>query len=243
MDYARQLRNSYLSASLVKAIKVKDVAVTALLLKQGANPRTRFSTEETHFGLRSYLQSLLQSPLKTTADQTSVLVEAVGTLQPETVKLLLEYGADLDPLAVQYSAQLRSATILRMFLAKGINVNLANADGRTLLMAAANSRSTECIDAIITHGASVNDRDKNGCTALLFAASSGCEKCVRTLLAHGADPRIGSKADKTDITALHAAQSTGTPAIVFLLQKALHSKRAVLDNDHKVEMGPSTTRP
>ena len=110
--------------------------------------------------------------------------------QTETVKALLESGAD---------------------------VNAKDDEGRTALMFAVTNLQTESAKALLEHSADVNATANDGCTALMLA-SSGDSQIVRDLWSKGA--YVSGRFTETGKTALMLAKEKGYTDIVQLLQAA-----------------------
>lgn len=73
--------------------------------------------------------------------------------------------------------------VVREFLKKGVNPNLKNFQGQTLLHRATRRKLQQTVDDILgTIGVEINERDQNGRTALMANADIGREKgmLVRT---------------------------------------------------------------
>ena len=109
-------------------------------------------------------------------DGTNALLCACRTKQSESVRFLLEAGAD---------------------------VNISTPDGNTCLhVAVCGNCSKDTLRQIIQHGVCVNAVNKRRETALILACSSAQVQNVNMLLENGADPNIS---DSRDCTSLHAA--------------------------------------
>ncbi|MBP7865103.1 MAG: ankyrin repeat domain-containing protein [Acidobacteria bacterium] len=76
-------------------------------------------------------------------------------------------------------------------LAKGVRLNLRDAEGNTPLALAATYGRGEMVGLLLSSGASPRDEDLAGSTPLHLAALAGCRDCVDRLLAGGAavDPK------------------------------------------------------
>ena len=70
------------------------------------------------------------------------------------------------------------------------NIDLANAEGRTILMHSVHHNHADCVQMLITRGANVNHLTTNGTTALHEAAFHADASMVDRLLRAGADPSI-----------------------------------------------------
>ena len=108
----------------------------------------------------------------------------------------------------------------RGFLAKGVDVNEANADGTTALMQAAEGsayipNNAPAVAMVLEKNPKIEAQDNHGRTALYRAAAEGKDEAMRLLLAHKADPNHKG----TDgSTALLAATTYGRlPAVKLLL--------------------------
>jgi hypothetical protein len=97
---------------------------------------------------------------------------------------------------------------------KGADSNLALANGRTPLMAAAARGDVEAMQLLIDAKATVDLKNGAGETALILAAGDGNPQAVRLLLDHGADARVRTKRNET---ALGNAGTAGNEETVRLL--------------------------
>src|SRR5262249_25920577 len=103
---------------------------------------------------------------------------------------------------------------VRLLLNQGADPNLAMANGRTPLMAAANRGDVDVMRALVDAKAAINTRDGAGETALILAAADGNPQAVRFLLDRGADARVRTKRNET---ALGNAGTAGNEETVRLL--------------------------
>jgi ankyrin repeat protein len=104
---------------------------------------------------------------------------------------------------------------IRRALEQGLDVDEADADGRTRLMSAAFDGQTDVVTLLLEHGAEVDRRDPEGRTALMFGASGPFPGTVELLLRHGADVNAIDSAEGW--TALMWAASEGQQPVVELL--------------------------
>jgi ankyrin repeat protein len=132
----------------------------------------------------------------------TALHQAVNGHQFESVKVLLEMGADVNA---------REQDVLNHmgFLEKKGSDN-------TALAQAATYSSPEMAELLIQAGADVNARSSGGFTPLMVAAGRGNTEVVKELLRAGADAGVAAKNDKT---ALQLAKERGYAETVKVLRK------------------------
>lgn len=97
------------------------------------------------------------------------------------------------------------------YLDDGLNPNLTNDKGDTLLILAAYRGHPETVRTLLDHGADLTRANDRGQTALAAAVFKQSEESVRLLMAAGADPSDGSP------SALDTARFFDLPAMVALL--------------------------
>ncbi|WP_290187116.1 ankyrin repeat domain-containing protein [Corynebacterium glaucum] len=73
----------------------------------------------------------------------------------------------------------------------GVDVNLTNQDGNTLLMLAAYSGHAELVEGLVGRHADVDKQNARGQTPLAGAVFKKEDAVVRVLLSAGADPHAG----------------------------------------------------
>jgi ankyrin repeat protein len=132
------------------------------------------------------------------------------------------YGAPL--LANRHGERLRSAAmrgnvdLARTAIEDGADVDSADADGTTALMAAILAGSADVADLLLRSDADADKQDSDGYTALIYAAGSGDLSIVRKLLEAGADAGLGT--GETGMTALSFAELNGHGEVAQLLREA-----------------------
>jgi ankyrin repeat protein len=126
------------------------------------------------------------------ADQTTALHFAAFFAQPDTVRLLLERGADVHAVSPTFG-----------------NV--------TPLHSAAAAKSPEIVHALLDEGADPNARQTGGFRALHAAAQNGDVAMARDLLANGADPSATTDDGRT---ALSIAEQEGHDEVAALLRES-----------------------
>lgn len=86
---------------------------------------------------------------------------------------------------------------VKSLLGEGVSVNVADANGETMLHLAAGGGHDELVNDLLAKGASVSSQDAAGNTPLHLAAMNGHPKCTKELLAAGASKTIRNKDGKT----------------------------------------------
>ncbi len=141
----------------------------------------------------------------------------------EVVKLLIDYGADVNgpsPKINHGNTALITASykghkeVVKLLLDMGANVNTANIYGNTALIYASIENHKEVVTLLLDMGAHVNVADSKGYTTLMCASSGGHKDVVQLLLGYGADVNV---ADSTGYTALTYASRSGKKEVVELL--------------------------
>jgi ankyrin repeat protein len=107
---------------------------------------------------------------------------------------------------------------VKALLQKGADMNARNLEGRTALMFAVINLRTASVKTLLQFGADVNVQAHCGCTPLMLAACSGDVGITKALLNGGADARKICWPGKT---ALVVAMEHGYNAIADLLKKAM----------------------
>ncbi|XP_076354059.1 uncharacterized protein LOC143248934 [Tachypleus tridentatus] len=118
----------------------------------------------------------------------------------------------------------RGLAALHALLARGMNVNVQDKDGRQPLLWAASAGSSDAIISLVNAGAMVSAEDKDGLTALHCAASRGHLNCLEALI-----NVCGAEVDTIDsngCTALFYAVTLGhSDCTKLLLQYGADSNR------------------
>jgi len=156
------------------------------------------------------------------ADKNTPIMEAAFAGHLETVKLLLDHGADLSAkkndgetvsslgaahkdimdLFKNVSALVEAGTRgdvkgAQDLIAKGTPVNGRDEYGRSALMEASWNGKTEIVKLLLEKGANPNVKNKLGGTPLMWAASYGQAEIVQLLLAKGADASLKDNSGAT----------------------------------------------
>jgi len=176
---------------------------------------------------------LVQKGANVNVNDGSLLCSAISENNPERVKLLLEFGADVNtrredgvtPLGTAYET--RNFGLMKFLLANGANPNTDDKTGKPLLLAAASEGRTPVVELLINHGANINSADSHQNNALIVACANRQEEVVQFLLEKGQS--IEARNAKGN-TPLMTACIAGSQSIVDLLLKA-GAKVEVKDND------------
>jgi ankyrin repeat protein len=145
--------------------------------------------------LRKYLATVLLAVSAGIAADDGPLINAVKSGDIDTVRSLLDQGADVDQpapdgtSALAYAAYHNDPAMLDLLLGKGnAEVNAVNDYGATALYMAAMNASPELILSLLRADADPNAALLSGETPLMAAANRGRLEVVSMLLEHEANP-------------------------------------------------------
>ncbi|AWK06393.1 hypothetical protein HYN56_20045 [Flavobacterium crocinum] len=83
--------------------------------------------------------------------------------------------------------------IIKYFLDKGVDINKADKEGNTPLMAAASAREIAALELFLPKAKNINVQNLKGESALTYAVRNGSPEAVSLLLAKGADVNVKDK--------------------------------------------------
>ena len=129
-------------------------------------------------------------------NERSPLHGAVYSGNLEVVRILIEYGADINASSMYGTpifdasggAYLKGGSVVRLLLKHGADINARNHDGQTPLHWAVklNFTKLEAVRLFLENGVDIEAKDNDGKTALQEAAKRGYDEVVELLREHGA---------------------------------------------------------
>lgn len=117
-----------------------------------------------------------------------------------TVKLLIEYGADIEAVSqnsiantpISAAAWGNHLDIVSYLIDRGANVNAPNGRGATALHRAIDAGRLPLAELLLSHGADPNIRDVHGVTSFMAANQRGMSDLIELLKKHRVQPGGGS---------------------------------------------------
>ena len=171
------------------------------------------------------------------------LMAALSSCQADSAIMLLDEGADISnpstPKSNLLTLCLRSSSdaifhVMQELLVRGIDPNLPDTDGSTLLCDAINSHQTQHVKTLVRGNCDVNQPGRSAirgtlrkCTPLELAIDRGFVDIVQILLVGGACP-LAVKSWTTDVEFLHQDVLQDS-VLMELLQSVSHAPRTLLD--------------
>jgi ankyrin repeat protein len=134
---------------------------------------------------------------------------AAGYNKTSIVKLLLRYGANINPVTCDnitpvYLATLNKHSMLvRFLICVGADPHITNRDNSSILQIAVYFGDVELLELLRYVGCDIYHKDFNGLNAMTFAAGSGQVSSVAWLLDNGVP--VNAPVASGGATALHAA--------------------------------------
>ena len=194
-----QLNIPYTEDSFIEQAEAGDTFVLDLFLTSGMNINTKGK-----YGV-------------------TALTAAVGSGKTESVKFLLEKGANPNSApnigkngwtCIMEAVEQGHIEILKLLVQNSANLNAPDKEGRTPLMIAAKEGQLEIAKVLISSGAQLNIQNKDSGTALMWAAYEGHHDVVKLLIQQGADFQVKNKHAQT---ALLIASAQKNPQIAQML--------------------------
>lgn len=202
--YANGANLLLLAISSDKDLKAAEYFATkGMSLKDVDNEGNTAFTYAARSGNIPFLKKLLEKGIK--PNDNALLIAAQGSRREtntlETYKYLVE------EVKIKATAQNKvgqnvlhilagkpnQKEIVEYFLAKGVDVNKADKEGNTPLMAAAAARETAVLELFLSKAKNINAQNLKGESALTYAVRYGSPEAVNLLLAKGADVNVKDK--------------------------------------------------
>lgn len=226
--------SDYGHTALVYAAKSSKAGHVALLLKAGADATARAGRHDSEGTVLTSAVQCKASPevlrllIAAGADvnkrlgipgyNETPLAAAVWTGDADSVRTLLEAGADANPPGNSYlwkATERKDARVLQMLLAAGADANAPNQAGLYALAHAARQGKVDYVRMLLAAGADVNTTDGNGDTALMDAARAKNPEPLQILLTAGA--QINHSNEKGETALMRAAFAGNVPHVAALL--------------------------
>jgi len=212
-----------LDSEITEASRNGDIEKVQMLLDQGAdvNASTLNSllSMAAHRGYTDMVKVLLDA-----GAQGKVEALGLATWHPETVRVLLDAGTDvngramLDMRALEIAAMEGHTETAKLLIDAGADVDRRDEAGWTALMQAAWAGQTEVVKLLLDVGADPNlGENRFDDTALMKTVYGSHTEIVRLLLDAGADVNVKNNEGRS---ALMEAEQKGHTDIVELLQTA-----------------------
>ncbi|XP_065907282.1 ankyrin repeat and protein kinase domain-containing protein 1-like [Dysidea avara] len=156
--------------------------------------------------------------------------------QPDVIRVLHEYGVDINCQDVDNQTPLRYAAsgnhpdVIRVLHEYGADVNCQDKDNWTPLHYAASANCLDAIRILHEYGADVNCQEKNGDTPLYFAAFNDHVDAVKILHKYGGNMYCKNKEHKTP---LHDAVDKKRIGTVKCIVEELKMNISKFDEDYK----------
>ena len=151
---------------------------------------------------------------------------------PDSLRILADYGADLDARDMSGMTPLHLASgsgrvsCMRFLLSKGVNIEARDSNSHSPLLTAAKNEQDAALALLLEKGAEVDVCTEAGTTALWYALASLDLPMVISLLDHGANPNRQTKfgQDLKSSTPLHTMALA-----VFSSSKQSSCRRVIIE--------------
>lgn len=203
----------------------KDLSLTNYLVSKGLSLKDVDAEGNTVFdyaartGNIANLKTLVEKGVKFTPNALLFAAEASRrTANPIEVFQYLVEDLKIKPTVLSKNKESvlhfiakkeNQCAIVTYFLSKGVEVNVADAEGNTALMYAATGRDAALVNLLLEKGVKVNEANAKGETAIFQAVKSGSVDVINALLNKNASLTVLDK-DHHDV-AYHLVQNFRAP--------------------------------
>lgn len=203
----------------------KDLSLTNYLVSKGLSLKDVDAEGNTVFdyaartGNIANLKTLVEKGVKFTPNALLFAAEASRrTANPIEVFQYLVEDLKIKPTVLSknkdsvlhfIAKKENQSAIVTYFLSKGVEVNVADAEGNTALMNASAGRDVALVNLLLEKGAKVNEANAKGETAIFQAVKSGSVDVINALLNKNASLTVLDK-DNHDV-AYHLVQNFRAP--------------------------------
>jgi len=170
---------------------------------------------------RAELQGKLDTPDTSSPDHDTALTMCCEINFREGVKLLLSEGARVNATtglrgytALYTAAQFGFAKLVRILLAHGASIDLADNEGATALHIAAEDGNLEVVSLLMKMGADLDHSRNDGCTPLQLAAQNNRSNVVNLFISHEAQLNL---VNNQGFNPLHTAAFNDHPEVCAIL--------------------------
>ena len=234
--------------ALLRACSTGQSESVRFLLNAGADintvkPDGNSSLHEAVYGRCStgILQKIIEQGMNVNAvnnrSETALILACESSPQSESIKLLLEMGADPNISDAEGYTSLHAAVLgnctrdtLQEIVAHKAYLNNQNIDNQTALWLACSLSQQDSVKFLLEAGSYPNMADDEGYTSLHSAVHGGCsKKTIRTLIDYGADVNATTKRKQTAL--LLACEKKNVDIINVLLTSKADPNVADDDGD------------
>ena len=203
IEWHRSTKNYYQSEALALAIDAGNTQAVKVILDSGidlsansphyGSTRLMRAAENQNVDIARLLLDYGASPTEKTYTRQSALTVCLSRPLPENVidsvkNLLLQRGATIG---LEEAVVVEDAIYARGILERGgADVEMPDANGRTLLMWAVQHGNHETVRVLTEYGADVNRADRYHKISLMKASARGDLETIKYLISRGANPRF-----------------------------------------------------